>query len=109
MADSSNVQVLGTRPQLFTYRVYPGEGLWPEGRPPRVTASIFASLLMRSIVSLIRQRPLLFRSPGIAATKAAAIRAYDSQSGLLGGELRYVWGKSVELYWPMKGDGSTDV
>ena len=46
---------------------------------------------------------------GSLATKAAAIGAYDSQSGLLGGELRYVWGKGVELYWPMKGDGSTDV
>jgi hypothetical protein len=38
----------------------------------------------------------------------AAINAYDSQSRLLGGELRYVWGKGVELYWPMDQDGSGD-
>ena len=35
------------------------------------------------------------------STKVAAIGAYDSQSRLLLGELRYVWDTSVELYWPM--------
>ena len=44
--------------------------------------------------------------PGSAATKVAAIDAYDSQSKLLRGELHYVWGTGVELYWPMAGDGS---
>ena len=107
-ADGSSLQRRGTRPQIFTYRVYPGEGLWPHGRPPRMTVGTVLSLLVRSVSGLIRQRPLLFRAPGLAATKAAAIAAYDSQSRLLAGELRYVWGKGVELYWPMTGDGSAD-
>ena len=34
--DTGGLQV-GPRPQVFTYRVYPGEGFWPEGRPPRMT------------------------------------------------------------------------
>jgi hypothetical protein len=40
------------------------------------------------------------------ATKVAAIDAYDSQMRLLGGELRYVWGTDVELYWPTDDEGS---
>ena len=90
IAGGSDLHALGPRPQVFTYRVYPGEGLWPDGRPSRVTVSTVVRLLMRSILSLIRQRPLLFRAPGLAATKVAAIDAYDSQSRLLGGELRSV-------------------
>ena len=108
IAGGSDLHALGARPQVFTYRVYPGEGLWPEGRPSRVTVCTVVRLLMRSVLSLIRQRPLLFRAPELVAMKVAAIDAYDSQSRLLGGELHYVWSKGVELYWPMRGDGSAD-
>ncbi len=92
------------RPQFFTYRVYPGEGLWPEGRPSRITVSTAGAQFCRSVVGLARRRPLLFRAPGSEPKKAAAIDAYDSQSRLLGGELSYVWGTAVELYWPMDVD-----
>jgi LmbE family N-acetylglucosaminyl deacetylase len=99
--DRSSFNGVGVRPRVFTYRVYPGEGVWPHGRPSRVGVRALASLLLGSISTLARQRPLLFRAPQCAATKAEAIGAYDSQRRLLGGELRYVWGKGVELYWPM--------
>ena len=99
--DRSNPNGIGIPPQVFTYRVYPGEGVWPHGRPSRVGVRALASLLFGSISTLMRQRPLVFRAPRCAATKAAAIDAYDSQRRLLGGELRYVWGKDVELFWPM--------
>jgi LmbE family N-acetylglucosaminyl deacetylase len=99
--DRSNSNGVRMRPRVFTYRVYPGEGVWPHGRPSRIGVRALASLLFGSISTLTRQRPLLFRAPQCAATKAAAIDAYDSQRRLLGGELRYVWGKGVELYWPM--------
>jgi LmbE family N-acetylglucosaminyl deacetylase len=91
-----------TRPQLFTYRVYPAEGLWPEGRPSAVTAGSVCVMFARSILRLTARRPLRLRAPAVAATKVAAIGAYDSQSRLLAGELRYVWSKDVELYWPME-------
>jgi LmbE family N-acetylglucosaminyl deacetylase len=94
------------RPQVFSYRVYPGEGLWPDGRPARTTLGSTASRLVRSVMGLTHRRPLLFRAPEAAAAKAAAIDAYDSQIRLLRGELRYVWGTGVELYWPMDNDGS---
>ena len=107
-AEGSRLLRSGSRPQVFTYRVYPGEGLWPDGRPPRVTVRAVLALLVRSSLRLTTRRPLLFRAPEIAATKVAAIDAYDSQSRLLAGELRYVWGADVELYWPMEGDGPAD-
>jgi LmbE family N-acetylglucosaminyl deacetylase len=90
------------RPEVFTYRVYPGEGLWPDGRPSRMTVSTAGAQFCRSVVGLARRRPLLLRAPGSAPKKAAAIDAYESQSRLLGGELSYVWGTAVELYWPME-------
>ncbi len=64
------------------------------------------ALLARSISRLTTRRPLLFRAPAMAGTKAVAIDAYDSQSRLLAGELRYVWGGGAELYWPIEEDGS---
>jgi hypothetical protein len=58
------------------------------------------------MMGLTRRRPLLFRASEAAATKVAAIDAYDSQMRLLAGELRYVWDTGVELYWPMDDEGS---
>ncbi len=34
---ASSLSPVEPRPQAFIYRVYPGEGIWPDGRPPRVT------------------------------------------------------------------------
>jgi LmbE family N-acetylglucosaminyl deacetylase len=98
----------GPRPQVFSYRVYPGEGLWPDGRPAQVTARATVVQFARAMLGLAGRRALLFRAPESQPKKMAAINAYDSQSRLLGGELRYVWGKGVELYWPMDQDGSGD-
>ena len=91
------------RPQTFTYRVYPSEGIWPGGRPVQPTAVATVVRCVRSFLGLPRRRALLLRAPGSAATKAAAIGAFDSQSRLLRGELRYVWDTDVELYWPVSG------
>jgi LmbE family N-acetylglucosaminyl deacetylase len=107
--DGSTLRTSRYGPQVFTYRVYPGEGLWPDGRPSRVTVGVIVALLGRSIVRLTTRRPLLFRAPATAATKVAAIDAYDSQRRLLGGELRYVWDTGAEFYWPMEGDASADL
>ncbi len=107
-ADDSRPCAIAPRPQVFSYRVYPGEGLWPDGRPSRVTVGTAVVGFIRSVLGLARRRPLVLRAPESKPTKAAAIDAYDSQSRLLGGELRYVWGTGVELYWPMDGDGSGD-
>ena len=101
----SSVRATGPPPQVFTYRVYPGEGLWPHGRPVRVTAASSVTQLARSVLGLASRRPLLLRAPGSLSRKVAAIEAYQSQRKLLDGELRFVWGRSVELYWPMPGDG----
>jgi LmbE family N-acetylglucosaminyl deacetylase len=106
--DGARFGTVRTRPQVFTYRVYPGEGLWPDGRPSRITLGITAVRFVRSMFGLARRRALLLRAPGSAASKVAAIDAYDSQSRLLKGELHYVWGTGVELYWPMAGEGSRD-
>ena len=99
---------LGPRPQVFSYRVYPGEGMWPEGRPERVTLGSTCERFARSVVGLSGQRALLLRAPGCKPAKIAAINAYESQRKLLGGELRYVWSKGVELYWPMDRHGSSE-
>ena len=107
-AGGSSPCAVGPRPQVFTYRVYPGEGLWPEGRPPQVTAVASIAQLGRAVLSLSGRRPLLLRAPRSLPTKVAAIGAYDSQRRLLDGELRYVWSKSTELYWPMQGGGPAD-
>lgn len=104
VADGSSLSPTGPRPQVFAYRVYPGEGLWPDGGPARVTVAQF----VRSVLRLVGRRSLLLRAPGSRATKVAAIDAYDSQRRLLGGELRYVWDAGVELYWPMDEHGSGD-
>jgi LmbE family N-acetylglucosaminyl deacetylase len=108
VADGPGLDPFGPRPQVFTYRVYPGEGLWPDGRPSQVTAHATAVQFVRAMLGLARRRPLIFRAPESLPKKMAAISAYDSQNRLLGGELRYVWGKGVELYWPMDQDGSGD-
>ena len=97
-----------TRPEVFTYRVYPGEGVWPDGRPARVTAGATVVRFARSLLGLSHRRALLVRAPGSAATKAAAIHAYESQSALLRGELRYVWDAGVELYWPLDAKDSAE-
>jgi LmbE family N-acetylglucosaminyl deacetylase len=107
-AAGSNPPARGSRPEVFTYRVYPGEGVWPGGRPARVTAGATVARFARSLLGLTHRRALLVRAPGSAATKAAAIHAYESQSALLGGELRYVWDAGVELYWPMDEAGSAE-
>ena len=106
IAHSENLRPAEERPQVFGYRVYPGEGLWPDGRPERITLGSTASRLVRSMIGLTHRRPLLFRASEAAATKVAAIDAYDSQMRLLAGELRYVWDTGVELYWPMDDEGS---
>jgi LmbE family N-acetylglucosaminyl deacetylase len=96
---------VGLRPQVFTYRVYPGEGLWPDDRPARVTAAAAAAQFVRSVLGLADRRALLLRAARSMSTKCAAIDAYDSQCRLLGGELSFVWGTSVELYWPLDQHG----
>ncbi len=108
VGDRPGARTMGPPPDVFTYRVYPGEGLWPNGRPARVTAVSSVAQLVRSIVGLAGRPALLLRAPGSASTKVAAIRAHDSQRQLLDGELRYVWGTSVELYWPVDGDDPAD-
>jgi LmbE family N-acetylglucosaminyl deacetylase len=106
VADGSSLRPIGPRPRVFTYRVYPGEGLWPDGRPSRVTVGTAVDQFVRSVLGLARRRAMLFRAPGSMPTKVAAIGAYDSQSRLLRGELRYVWDTGVELYWPMDDPGT---
>ena len=101
----SRTSSIGPRPRIFSYRVYPGEGLWPEGRPDRVTLGSASNRFVRSVLGLASRRALLLRAPRSTAAKIAAVNAYDSQSKLLGGELRYVWSTDVELYWPMEGHG----
>jgi LmbE family N-acetylglucosaminyl deacetylase len=107
-AGGSSPCPVGPRPEVFTYRIYPGEGLWPEGRPSQVTAVASIAQLARSVLRLRGSRPLLLRAPRSRPTKVAAIGAYDSQRRLLDGELRYVWSQSIELYWPMQGGGPGD-
>jgi hypothetical protein len=99
-AEGSRLGPIGPRPKVFTYRVYPGEGLWPNGRPARVTVSAAVVQLIRAAFGQSGRRALLFRASGSSPTKVSAIGAYESQSRLLGGELRYVWRAGVELYWP---------
>jgi LmbE family N-acetylglucosaminyl deacetylase len=108
VADDSSLGPIGPRPEVFTYRVYPGEGFWPNGRPSRVTIATAVVQFIRSVIGLTGRRALLLRAPASRAMKASAIDAYESQSNLLGGELRYVWRTGVELYWPMYGHDSTD-
>jgi LmbE family N-acetylglucosaminyl deacetylase len=105
---ASSLSPVEPRPQAFIYRVYPGEGIWPDGRPPLVTVRAAIAQIARSIFGLAGRRPLLLRAPGSVATKVAAIDAYDSQRRLLNGELRYVWSTGVELYWAMDGPGLGD-
>ena len=107
-ASYSSPSSIGPRPQVFTYRVYPGEGLWPEGRPSRVGVGRAVLQVLRSVLRLPLQRPLLLRAPGAIPKKTTAIDAYDSQSALLRGELRYVWNTGVELYWPTNGQDPMD-
>lgn len=91
----------GSPPEVYSYRVYPGEGLWPDGQPPRATLVMTLLQLARSVFGLIGRRPLVLRAARSRSDKAAAIEAHKSQRKLLDGELRYVWRTGVELYWPM--------
>lgn len=100
----SDPRPTGLSPRVYTYRVYPGEGLWPDGRPSSVTVGALLVRLARSVVGLVDRRPLLFRASESLTAKVAAIDAYDSQRRLLAGELHYVWKKGVELYWPVGGE-----
>jgi LmbE family N-acetylglucosaminyl deacetylase len=86
---------------VYYYRVYPGEGIWPEGRPSQPTLVATLRQLARSAIGLVRRRPLLLRAPSAKRNKTVAIEAYESQRKLLDGELRYVWRTGVELYWEM--------
>ena len=88
-------------PEVYTYRVYLGEGLWPDGYPPRATLGMALLHLSRSVFGLIGRRPLILRAPRSRSDKTAAIEAHASQRKLLDGELRYVWRTGVELYQPM--------
>jgi LmbE family N-acetylglucosaminyl deacetylase len=101
IVDGSRDRSMGPRPQVFTYRVYPGAGIWPAGRPAQATAVATAVRCVRSVLGLPRRRALLVRAPHSVATKVAAMGVYESQMRLLQGELRYVWDTDVELYWPM--------
>jgi LmbE family N-acetylglucosaminyl deacetylase len=107
-ADDSYLGPIGPRPEVFAYRVYPGEGLWPDGRPSRVGMSAAIVQLIRAAFGLSGRRALLFRASESTPRKVSAIGAYESQSRLLGGELRYVWGTGVELYWPTETPDSRD-
>jgi LmbE family N-acetylglucosaminyl deacetylase len=99
----------GSPPEVYTYRVYPGEGLWPDGHPSRATLAMTLLQLARSVFGLIGRRPLILRAAGSRSDKTAAIEAYESQRKLLDGELRYVWRTGVELYRPvnMRSDPSS--
>ncbi len=92
---------VGPPPQVFAYRVYPGEGFWSEGRPPRMTVRAVLGQFLRSLLGLRGRRALLVRASGSKTIKRTAIDAYKSQRRLLNGELRYVWESTVELYWTM--------
>jgi LmbE family N-acetylglucosaminyl deacetylase len=94
-------QLHGSPPEVYTYRVYPGEGLWPNGHPPRASLAMTFLQFARSVFGLIRRRPLILRAARSGSDKTAAIEAYESQRKLLDGELRYVWRTGVELYRPM--------
>ena len=85
-------------PALFTYRVYPASGMWPEGHPGEATLAMTAGQLVRSLPRLLADRAVEFRGPESAAAKKEAIVAHRSQQKLLDGELRYVWGDDVELF-----------
>jgi len=86
-------------PEIYTYRVYPVAGLWPDGRPSRVTLSATLVQFARSVFGLVGRRPLALRAPRCKPEKRLAVEAYESQRKLLNGELRYVWRTGVELYW----------
>jgi LmbE family N-acetylglucosaminyl deacetylase/glycosyltransferase involved in cell wall biosynthesis len=91
----------GLPPEVYTYRVYPGGGLWPDGHPSRATPGMTVLQFARSVFGLLRRRPLILRAARSGSDKTAAIDAYESQRKLLDGELRYVWRTGVELYRPM--------
>ena len=94
----SSVHPKGLPPEIYSYRVYPGEGLWPDGRPSKVTVSATLLQLTRSVFRLIGQRPLVLRAAKSKPDKKAAVEAHESQRRLLNGELRYVWRTGVEIY-----------
>jgi LmbE family N-acetylglucosaminyl deacetylase len=91
-----------TPPEVYTYRVYPGGGLWPDGHPDRPSLAMTLTQLVRSVMRLVKHRPLLLRAPMSKPAKIAAVEAYGSQRRLLDGELRYVWRTGIELYGKME-------
>ena len=91
----------GPIPEVYAFRVYPGEGLWPQGHPGRATVLPTMLQFCRSVVGLLGRRPLRLRAPDSVGAKTAAIGAHQSQRKLLDGELRYVWRTDVELYKPL--------
>jgi LmbE family N-acetylglucosaminyl deacetylase len=91
----------GSLPEVYSYRVYPGEGLWPEGAPPRASVARTLRQFARSVLGLLGRRPMILRAASSGREKIAAIEAHESQRKLLDGELRYVWRTHVELYRPM--------
>ena len=99
--EKSPVHRNGPPPEIYCYRVYPGAGLWPDGRPSKVTVSATLLQFARSVFGLVGRRPLILRAGRSKSDKKAAIEAYDSQRRLLNGELRYVWRTGVEIYWKM--------
>ena len=97
----SGLGFVGPRPDGFAYRGYPTEAFWSNGRPAEVSAGTAVAQFIHSVLGLNARRPRLFRDPELRLMKTSAIKAYDSQSKLLSGELRYVWGVGLELYWPI--------
>jgi LmbE family N-acetylglucosaminyl deacetylase len=88
----------GPPPEIYSYRVYPGEGVWQDGRPSKVTVPSTLLQLARSMFGLVGRRPLILHAAKSKSDKWAAIDAYESQRRLLNGELRYVWRPGVEIY-----------
>jgi LmbE family N-acetylglucosaminyl deacetylase len=91
----------GPAPALFSYRVYPGAGMWPDGHPGEATLARTALQLVRSVPRLFQDRALELRAPSASATKARAVAVHSSQKRLLDGELRFVWGTRTELFRPL--------
>jgi LmbE family N-acetylglucosaminyl deacetylase len=101
--EGSSAGPVGPRPEVFSYRVYPAEGLWSDGRPSGASTGAAIVRFVHSVLGVTARRPLVFRASESRPTKASAISSYESQSTLLSGELRYVWASGVELYWRVEG------
>jgi LmbE family N-acetylglucosaminyl deacetylase len=89
------------RPALWTYRVYPEAGLWPDGDSGGSSAAGAAWRLVRSAPTLVRHPDRALHAPGSVAAKRLAVDAYVSQRRLLGSGVRSVWGTGIELFRPV--------